>query len=95
MGALDWRASAVAMWVAQVVAVALIAFWSRGGALALSLNQLWGALACLFAVQIGVGLARIISGSGPWRVLREGETEATPKAEDAAAGGDKGDTKDE
>ena len=29
------------------------------------------ALATLFAVQIMVGLARIASGTGPWKVLRE------------------------
>ena len=70
MGALDWRASAAAMWAAQLTAVSLVATWSRRGARVLSLNQLWSALAVLFVVQILAGLGRIASGTGPWIVLR-------------------------
>ena len=32
MGALDWRTSAVAMWVAQAASVVLVALWSGWGA---------------------------------------------------------------
>ena len=70
MGALDWRASAAAMWAAQLSAVSLVAIWSQRGARPLSLNQLWSALAVLFVVQILAGLGRIASGTGPWVVLR-------------------------
>ena len=71
MGALDWRASAGAMVAAQVTSVALVAWWSRLGKVALTLNRLWGALAALFAVQIGVSLVRIASKTGPWKAFAE------------------------
>lgn len=71
MGALDWRSTAAAMWIAQSISVALIAFWSGFGARPLTLNRLWAALAALFATQILAGLLRIASGTGPWAVLRE------------------------
>ena len=57
--------------------------WSEGGSRLLSLTQLWGALAALFAVQIGVGAARIASGTGPWAVPKLGNQQAT-KAGDVA-----------
>ena len=68
-GPLDWGASAVSMWVAQLSCVASIAVWSERGARALTLNNLWSTLFLLFAVQCVVGLARIASGTGPWAVL--------------------------
>ena len=71
-GALDWKASAVAMWVAQACSVLVIGVWSQGGTTTLSLRRLWGALALLFAAQIVAGVARIASGTGPWFVLRRG-----------------------
>jgi Na+-driven multidrug efflux pump len=70
MGALDWGASAFAMVAAQLTSVVLVMLWSGGGTRLLSLNQLWGALASLFAVQIGVGILRIASGTGPWAKTR-------------------------
>ena len=71
MGALDWRASAGAMVLAQAATLGIVTAWSGGGARILALTELWGALAILFAVQIGAGLARIASGTGPWEQLRE------------------------
>jgi len=71
MGALDWRASALAMWSAQASSLLVVAAWSQGGAVPLSLRKLWGALAMLFASQIGAGLVRIATATGPWKVLRE------------------------
>ena len=86
MGALDWGASAVSMWVAQLSCVASIAVWSERGARALTLNNLWSTLFLLFAVQCVVGLARIASGTGPWAVLyRKGGEESESVAEEAAA----------
>ena len=71
MGALDWRASAGAMVAAQITSVALVGYWSRLGQVPLTLNRLWGALAALFAVQIGASLVRIASRTGPWRAFRK------------------------
>ena len=88
MGALDWGASAVSMWVAQLSCVASIAVWSERGARALTLNNLWSTLFLLFAVQCVVGLARIASGTGPWAVLyRKGGEESASEgvAEEATA----------
>lgn len=76
MGALDWRASAAAMVLAQGCTLLLVAVWSGGGARILALNELWGALAVLFAVQTGAGLVRIVSGTGPWKALRNERPEA-------------------
>ena len=70
MGALDWRASAVAMWCAQASSVLAVAVFSRGGAVPLTLPRLWAALAVLFAAQIAAGLVRIASRTGPWAILR-------------------------
>ena len=70
MGALDWRASAGAMVLAQASTLLLVAVWSGGGKRVLALNELWAALAILFAVQIMGGLARIASGTGPWKRLK-------------------------
>lgn len=70
-GALDWRASAIAMWAAQASSLITVGIWSQGGAVTLSLRRLWAALAVLFAAQIVAGLARIASRSGPWRVLQD------------------------
>ena len=85
MGALDWGASAVSMWVAQLSCVASIAVWSERGARALTLNNLWSTLFLLFAVQCVVGLARIASGTGPWAVLYRKDGESEGVAEEAAA----------
>ena len=70
MGALDWRASAGAMVLAQASTLLLVAVWSGGGKRVLALNELWAALAILFAVQIMGELARIASGTGPWKRLK-------------------------
>ena len=67
--------------VAQASTLALVTLWSGRGRRILALNELWGALAILFAVQIGAGLVRIASQTGPWRgLLSDGPGgEPTPK----------------
>ena len=69
MGALDWGASAVAMWSAQLSCLATVLLLSRGGRQVLTLQALWASLAVLFTAQIVVGIARIGSGKGPWAAL--------------------------
>jgi putative MATE family efflux protein len=86
MGALDWSASAVAMWAAQLGCLLTVLLFSRGGTRVLSLNDLWTSLAVLFTMQIVVGLARMFSGRGPWAALkRAGAEEAAADAAVAAA----------
>ena len=69
MGALDWSASAVSMWSAQLSCLLTVLIFSRGGRRVLSLQALWASLAVLFAAQIVTGLGRIASGRGPWNAL--------------------------
>lgn len=69
MGGLDWEAAAAAMWAAQISCLAIVALASRSGPL--SLRRIWAALMMLFVMQILTGVARVASGTGPWRVLYE------------------------
>ena len=69
--ALDWRASAGSMWLAQGTTLLLVTLWGGGGARILSLNELWSALALMFFAQIAAAIIRILSGTGPWRCLKK------------------------
>ena len=69
MGSLDWGAAAASMWAAQLSCVGAVAIWSRRGTVALSLPNLWATFVLLFVVQCVGGLARILSGTGPWKLL--------------------------
>ena len=82
MGGLDWSAAALSMWLAQLSCVGAVAVWSRRGAVALSLPNLWATFVLLFVVQCVTGLARILSGTGPWKLLYQEEPKEgpTPKA---------------
>ena len=51
MGSLDWGAAAVSMWLAQISCVGAVAIWSKRGAIALSLPNLWATFVLLFVVQ--------------------------------------------
>ena len=55
---------------------------TRRGAVALSLPNLWATFVLLFVVQCVTGLARILSGTGPWKLLYQEEPKEgpTPKA---------------
>ena len=90
MGALDWGASAIAMWSAQLSCLATVLVFSRGGRQVLTLQALWASLAVLFTAQIVVGIVRIASGKGPWAALALGredaQAEAVPQSEEAASG---------
>ena len=78
MGGLDWGAAAASMWAAQLSCVAAVAVWSRRGAVALSLPNLWATFVLLFIVQCVSGLARILSGSGPWKLLYQEDAGSEP-----------------
>jgi len=68
MGGLDWVFSMVAMWGANVVSIGMISFWSLGGAI--TLGQIWLALAAFMATQVVTGIIRYESKTGVWKVLK-------------------------
>ena len=82
MGGLDWSFSAAAMWAAQLACVGSVGLLSQGGRNPLTLSGLWATLVLLFAVQIATAVGRILSGTGPWAVLRKREG---PAGEDQPA----------
>uniref|UniRef100_A0A6S8EW80 Protein DETOXIFICATION n=1 Tax=Aureoumbra lagunensis TaxID=44058 RepID=A0A6S8EW80_9STRA len=68
MGFLDWKISSIVMWLAQAVcALTLIISANLSGGT--TLYTLWSGLVALFSVQCLAGLARVISGTGPWKLL--------------------------
>jgi len=68
MGGLDWRFSMIAMWLANIVCVAMIKF---GGIM--TLNKIWWALFAFMATQVVTGILRVESKTGVWKLLGEGK----------------------
>jgi Na+-driven multidrug efflux pump len=71
MGGLDWVFTMLAMWVANFVCVGMIRGWlvaSTTGAVTLA--QLWWALAAFMGTQVVTGIIRYESKTGPWKVLK-------------------------
>lgn len=69
MGGMDWIFTMVAMWAANFVAVGMINGWSVGGAV--SLGQIWWALAAFMGTQVVSGIMRYESKTGVWKVLKK------------------------
>jgi putative MATE family efflux protein len=69
MGALDWVYSAAALWVAGAGGVGIFAL-VRHLTGAVSLNKIWIGLTTFFGIQLILGIARIRSGTGPWRSMK-------------------------
>jgi putative MATE family efflux protein len=70
MGGLDWFFSMAAMWLANVARVGLIWYGKRGGN-AISLGQIWWALAAFMGTQVVTGIIRYQSKTGVWKVLNK------------------------
>jgi len=68
MGGSDWIFTMTAMWLANVVCIGMIGFWSLGGT-AVNLTQIWWALAAFMATQVVTGILRYESKTGVWRML--------------------------
>jgi Na+-driven multidrug efflux pump len=68
MGGMDWIFTMIAMWAANFVAVGMIKGWSLGGAV--SLSQIWWALAAFMGTQVVTGILRYQSKTGVWKVLK-------------------------
>lgn len=74
MGGLDWIFTMLAMWAANIVCVGMIRGWAVTSANgAVTLGQLWWALAAFMGTQVVTGIARYQSKTGPWKVLNEEE----------------------
>jgi Na+-driven multidrug efflux pump len=69
MGGLDWIFTMIAMWAANIVCVGMIRGWSLGGQ-AVSLGQIWWALAAFMGTQVVTGILRYQSKTGVWKVLK-------------------------
>lgn len=68
MGGLDWLFTMTAMWAANVVCVGMIKAWSVNGAV--SLANIWWALAAFMGTQVVTGIIRYQSKTGVWSVLK-------------------------
>ncbi|CAJ1930502.1 unnamed protein product [Cylindrotheca closterium] len=68
MGGLDWLFTMGAMWTANIVCVGMIKGWSLNGAV--SLGQIWWALAAFMGTQVVTGIIRYQSKTGVWAVLK-------------------------
>ena len=79
MGGLDWIYSMITMWMANVACVGLVYhFASATGAV--SLGQLWWALAVFMGTQVVAGIVRYECKTGVWKVLRrKGSESQQPK----------------
>lgn len=74
MGGLDWLFSMIAMWTANVACVGLIKAFTLKGAV--TLGQIWWALAAFMGTQVVTGILRYESKTGMWKVLRKQPKEA-------------------
>lgn len=57
------------MWMSNAVCVGLLRWFGRGGT-AVTLNQVWWALAAFMGTQVVVGMLRYESHTGVWRALQ-------------------------
>lgn len=68
MGGLDWSFSMIAMWAANLACVGIVKGFALQGAL--TLGQIWWALAAFMGTQVVTGVVRYESKTGIWKVLR-------------------------
>jgi len=69
MGALDWLCSAYILWIASFLGQALCRFSGGGSDPRGALVSLWVGLIGFFGTQLILGLLRIFSARGRWKVL--------------------------
>jgi len=68
MGGLDWKNSMAAMWLANIVCVAMIQVWANANVM--TLDKIWWALAAFMGTQVVAGVLRFQSKTGIWKMLR-------------------------
>jgi putative MATE family efflux protein len=75
MGGLDWFFTMLVMWLANFACVGLIRVFAAqqvaGLSGAVSLGQIWWALAVFMGTQVVAGLLRVQSKTGVWKVLKQ------------------------
>lgn len=69
MGGLDWFFSMLVMWLSNFVCIGMISNFGRTGAI--TLNQIWWALAAFMGTQVFAGIVRYESKTGIWKSLRK------------------------
>lgn len=69
MGGLDWMFSVVAMWLGNLGCFAVLAYCSQVFG-AVSLHQVWWALAVFMGANVVADIARYESKTGVWKVLQ-------------------------
>lgn len=69
MGGLDWFFSMAKMWLSNFVCVGLIHSFGVRGNGTVALGQIWWSLAAFMGTQVVVGLLRVVSRTGPFKVL--------------------------
>jgi putative MATE family efflux protein len=70
MGGLDWVFSMVTMWAANLVCVGMIQYYRYAQGGVVSLSQIWWALAAFMGTQVILGILRVESKTGVWKLLR-------------------------
>ena len=70
MGGLDWFFTMTVMWIANAVCVGLIHTFRTTTGAAVTLGQIWWALAAFMGTQVLAGMVRYESKTGVWKVLR-------------------------
>jgi hypothetical protein len=68
MGGLDWSFTMLAMWLANLICLAMV-FVDQSQGVA-RLTNIWWALAAFMGTQVVTGVIRYESKTGVWRVLR-------------------------
>lgn len=71
MGGLDWFFTMLVMWLANFACVGLIRVFAKQGLGAVTLGQIWWALAVFMGTQVVAGLVRVQSKTGVWKVLKQ------------------------
>jgi putative MATE family efflux protein len=74
MGGLDWWYSMAVMWLANLSCLGLLRYFASKGTV--TLYQIWWALALFMGTQVVLGLVRVESKTGVWKVLRFTRTAA-------------------
>jgi putative MATE family efflux protein len=78
MGGLDWFYSMIVMWISNFACVGLVRYFITTSG-AVSLAQIWWALAAFMGAQVVAGIVRYESKTGVWQVLR-GDSLAAARA---------------
>lgn len=77
MGGMDWFFTMSVMWLANASCLGLLHVFRRQSGGAVTLAQIWWALAAFMGTQVVAGMIRYESKTGVWKVLRGGQGKKT------------------